>query len=210
MDKKYEHIISLGKLCLPRMIVDHFKMREKFPVRMPFDGSYHEYHFMCEMIADDFKNYLEGSALITTSGGKGMWSKKRAYWNHEKTENFLDLQKNCEQRITQFKSVLSEARSIMFLLWDEDKEHNTKAEKIVEILKHKWPKLEFHVTHYNSFLPGNFKIQGSNYTYINKFFPKEKGPANPNILKKEHAEHLREFMVEFCQILEEDVEKYVK
>ena len=72
---RYEHIISLGKLCLPRMIIDHFKMREKFPIRMPFDGAYHEYNFMCDMISSNFEDYLSNSQLVKISENKNMWKK---------------------------------------------------------------------------------------------------------------------------------------
>ena len=210
MSNKYEHIISLGKLCLPRMIIDHFKMREKFPIRMPFDGSYHEYNFMCDMLSSNFENYLDNSQLVKISENKNMWSKKKAYWNHEKTEDFLELQKNCKARIAQFNYVMTEAKSVMFLFWDEDKQHTTKIEKLVKILKHTWPDLKFHVTHYNTYLHDDFKIDGMNHTYINKPFPKERGCANTNILKKENADYLNNFMTVFCGLLEEDPLKYIK
>lgn len=202
MNQKYKHIISLGKLCLPRMIIDKF--RPKFPIRMPFDGSYHQYDFMCEMLETNFKDYLKDCFLQKLSETKSIWSKKKAYWNHESTEDLSALEKNCADRIAQFNQTLSSGDSIMFLYWDDDKEHSKKIEKVAKIIKNRWPDLKYHVTHYNSMAPEEKIISLENCTYLGKPFPKEKGSANGGILIQENHDYLKDFVSSFCKILEED------
>jgi hypothetical protein len=55
--KKYKYIISLGEDCFMRSLIDRYNIRDKFLIRMPFDGSIHPYEEVCRLIETDFLYY---------------------------------------------------------------------------------------------------------------------------------------------------------
>lgn len=198
----FKHIISLGRLCLARVIIDHLRL--KFKIRMPFDGSYHSYDFMCEMLNTNFKGYLDNVTLQKQPSGNTIWTKGVAFWNHEKTLDFESLEKNCKDRIQQFNDVLNSGDSIMFLHWDELSGHNLRIQKVTDIIKHRWPNLKFHVVQYNSTAPEEKIITGDNYTYMGLPFCEGKLCANEYILKPTYAKELQKVIISLCNILQED------
>jgi hypothetical protein len=205
MNQKYKHIISLGRLCAPRMIVDHFKIREKYPIRMPFDGSYHKYDFVCEMIKNNFKGYLDNATLIDKP--KLMWTKKVAYWNHENGSDFEELKENSRLRIEQFISTLSLKESVLFILNKPDKQHNFDIDELINAFKLNFKNLNFHILHFNSGAPDYLFKKMEYSSYLNKPFD---GDINAKLFLKENASYLNEMLIELCKVLEEDPKKYQK
>jgi hypothetical protein len=183
---EYKHIISLGMLCFGRQFIDYYKIREKFPIRMPFDGAYHSYAFMCASIKNNFQGYLDGVTLKTFDTGKFQWEKNlksrkrhdlsQAYWGHESKDNFIDFEQTNNLRIKQFNDVLGtpDMSILFFLLRDEDT-HNVNIEELHAALNFSYPELKYHVFQLNTIAPNYYKQYLEKSTYLGKPFIGEPG-----------------------------------
>jgi hypothetical protein len=87
---KYKYIISLGKDCFMRSLLDRYNIRYKFKIRMPFYGE-----DMCRLVETDFldynKNTIINSNIFYLSNG--------VVSNHEKTTDINILKNQLYKRI---------------------------------------------------------------------------------------------------------------
>ena len=100
---KYKYIISLGEDCFMRSLIDRYNIREKFKIRMPFDGSIHPYEEICRLIETDFQDYNNNIVWKNNNfyGSNGI------LMNHERTTDINILKDQLNKRIEQFKETLN-------------------------------------------------------------------------------------------------------
>lgn len=103
-------IISLGSHCMSRTIPTRWGL--KLPKIMgelthPFDLSIHPYKAVCQLIKNDFQDYLNPLFLKQNKNGVPINKKYKITFNHEKNEyfyknEFSELIKTYERRIKNF------------------------------------------------------------------------------------------------------------
>ena len=111
---KFQHIISLGEDCFFRSLIDRYNIRNKFPCRMPFDGSIHPYKETCDLICNNFIDYTKN---ITFENNFFYYHDKNIMWNHEKTDNIDSFLYQISKRIDQFETICKNSESILFSIY---------------------------------------------------------------------------------------------
>lgn len=174
--KNFDHIISLGNTCYTRSFPEKFELQEKFPIRMPFDGSVHSYQAVCHVINNDFSDYCNERTAIQFKDGNGNLRLRHEYlhikWVHEKNLDIEDLIENNKKRVSQFLSILrSEAKILFFITW-----HDIPTE-LVNIIKIKYPRLIFKifVLDWSVYDTIRSPVYDKYFTYVNlpRYFPIE-------------------------------------
>ena len=128
---KYKYIISLGEDCFMRSLIDQYNMRDKFKIRMPFDGSVHPYEEMCRLIETDFLNYDNNIVLNNNI----FYKSNGIVFNHEKTTDINNLKTQLYKRIEQFRETLNSGENILFLIHNKNKNINFNFDLIQNALK---------------------------------------------------------------------------
>lgn len=159
----YKYVISLGRDCLMRSIIDRYKLREKFKVRMPFDGSIHGYEEVCRLIETDFADYYDNivhsNSVFRNSRGVS--------WNHEKTNNIESLIIQLKKRVEQFKSILNSGEKILFLIHDKNKDITFDFKLLQTALQNNYPNLKYHIFVFNNYHENYSLSKTENTTYLN-------------------------------------------
>lgn len=159
----YKYVISLGRDCLMRSIIDRYKLREKFKVRMPFDGSIHGYEEVCRLIETDFADYndniVHSNGVFRNSHGVS--------WNHERTNNIESLIVQLKKRVEQFKSILNSGEKILFLIHDKNKEIKFDFKLLQTALQNIYPNLKYHIFVFNNYHENYYLSKTENTTYLN-------------------------------------------
>jgi len=168
--EKYTYIISLGEDCFMRSLVDRYNIRERFKVRMPFDGSVHPYEEMCRLIETDFVDYdnniVFNSNIFFGSNG--------TLFNHEKTTDIDNFKIQLHKRVEQFRKILNDDKKILFLIHNKNKNVDDFNFNLIEnALKNKYPNLKYHIFVFNNYHEEFYINKTENTTYLNIFW-------NPN------------------------------
>ncbi len=166
---KYKYIISLGEDCFMRSLIDRYNIREKFKIRMPFDGSIHPYEEICRLIETDFLDYNNNIVWKNNNfyGSNGI------LMNHERTTDINILKDQLNKRIEQFKETLNCEENILFLIHNKNKNINFNFDLIHKALKNKYPNLKYHIFVFNNYNEEYYINKTENTTYLNIFW-------NPN------------------------------
>jgi len=167
---KYKYIISLGEDCFMRSLIDRYNIRDKFKVRMPFDGSVHPYEEMCRLVDTDFLNYNNNIVFQNNI----FYGSNGAIFNHEKTTDIDNFKNQLCKRVDQFKDILNEGANILFLIHNKNKSiDDFDFELIKNALKNKYPNLNYHIFVFNNYHTDFYINKTENTTYLNIFW-------NPN------------------------------
>jgi hypothetical protein len=166
---KYKYIISLGEDCFMRSLIDQYNMRDKFKIRMPFDGSVHPYEEMCRLIETDFLDYDKNIVLNNNI----FYQSNGVVLNHEKTTDINILKNQLYKRIEQFKETLNEKENILFLIHNKNKNIDFNFNLIENSLKNKYSNLKYHIFVFNNYHEDFYINKTENTTYLNIFW-------NPN------------------------------
>jgi hypothetical protein len=168
----YKYVISLGRDCLMRSLIDRYKLREKFKIRMPFDGSIHGYEEVCRLIDTDFVDYYD-NIVYSNNVFK---NNKGVSWNHEKTNNIELLIVQLRKRVDQFKSILNSGENILFLIHHKNKDIEFDFKLLENALQNKYPNLKYHIFVFNNYHENYYLSKTENTTYMNIFW----NPSNIN------------------------------
>ena len=168
---KYKYIISLGEDCFMRSLIDRYNIRDKFKIRMPFDGSVHPYEEMCRLIETDFLDYDNNIVL----NNNVFYRNNGVIFNHEKTNDVNDLKNQLYKRVEQFRNILNEEENILFLIHNKNKNIDFNFNLITNVLKNKYPNLNYHIFVFNNYHEEFYINKTENTTYLNIFW-------NPNNL----------------------------
>ena len=163
---KYKYIISLGEDCFMRSLIDQYNMRDKFKIRMPFDGSVHPYEEMCRLIETDFLNYDNNIVLNNNI----FYKSNGIVFNHEKTTDINNLKTQLYKRIEQFRETLNSGENILFLIHNKNKNINFNFDLIQNALKNKYPNLKYHIFVFNNYNEEFYINKTENTTYLNIFW----------------------------------------
>ena len=167
---KYKYIISLGEDCFMRSLIDRYNIRDKFEIRMPFDGSVHPYEEMCRLIDTDFEDYDNNISFNTI-----FYSSNGVEFKHEKTTDITSFKIQLKKRVNQFMNILNEGKDILFLIHHKDKNVDFDFNLIKNALKNKYPNLKYHLFVFNNYHTNFYMNKSENTTYLNIFW-------NPNNL----------------------------
>ncbi len=216
---KYKYIISLGEDCFMRSLIDRYNIRDKFKIRMPFDGSIHPYEEMCRLIETDFLDYDKNILLVNNI----FYLSNGVILNHEKTTDIDNLKNQLYKRIEQFKEILNEGESILFLIHNKNKNIYFNFNLIQNALKNRYPNLKYHIFVFNNYHEEFYINKTDNTTYLNIFW-------NPNNIMNFsnlnyddiNNDFIRQMYVtsygidfslkvfkEICSILNEDYNNYI-
>jgi hypothetical protein len=166
---KYKYIISLGEDCFMRSLIDRYNIREKFKIRMPFDGSIHPYEEMCKLIETDFLDYTNNIVWENNN----FHGKNGILMNHERTTDINILKDQLYKRIEQFKETLNSKENILFLIHNKNKNIDFDFDLIQNALKNNYPNLKYHIFVFNNYNEEYYINKTENTTYLNIFW-------NPN------------------------------
>ena len=142
---KYQYkIVSLGSNCLPRTIPTRWGL--KYPKSMgelshPFDLSIHLYETTCELIDNNFKDYLNPLFIKKNNKGIPIHTKYKVYFNHEKSDyfsenNYSKLVEKYQARLENFYKDI--ASSPILFLYVNHKTENTFPVKLARIVQNKF------------------------------------------------------------------------
>lgn len=162
----YKYIISLGEDCFMRSLIDRYHLREKFKIRMPFDGSVHPYEEICRLIQTDFVDYetdvvIKDNVFCNNNG---------VIWNHEITNNIDDFKGQLHKRVEQFRQILNAGEPVLFLIHNKNKNLDFNFDLIECALKLKYPNLKYHVFVFNNYHPEFYINKTATTTYVNIFW----------------------------------------
>lgn len=178
----YKYLISLGEDCFMRSVIDRFQIRDKFKIRMPFDGSIHYYEDICDLISNDFENYKTGIEKYQYYDNKfTKHGKDTIIWNHEKTNDMVSFLNQLDKRVEQFRNILHSGEKILFLLHYKSKSLDFNYTLLEDALKIHYPNIQYHLLVFNNYYPRDFisyyENENENKTYANIFW----NPNNINI-----------------------------
>jgi hypothetical protein len=152
-----------------RSLIDRYNIREKFKIRMPFDGAIHPYEEMCRLIETDFVNY-DNNIVVNDNifyGSNGV------IFNHEKTTDINNFKNQLCKRVEQFRQILNEDCKILFLIHNKNKNADFNFNLIENALKIRFPNLKYHIFVFNNYHQESYINKTKNITYLNIFW-------NPN------------------------------
>jgi hypothetical protein len=213
---KYKYIISLGEDCFFRSLIDRYKIRDKFPVRMPFDGSTHPYTRVCQLIKDKFVDYMdnviyEHNMFLDYSHGTS--------WNHEKTNDMNNFKEQIRKRVTQFEEILNSGEKIMFLIHYKRYDTDFDCTILKNALKESYPNLTYSVFVFNNYCTEYCKkILSEDTTYVNIFWnpphKKYQNDINADFVEQMYItsygiEFSKCVLKELCEVLNENPDKYI-
>jgi hypothetical protein len=149
-----------------RSLIDRYHLREKFKIRMPFDGSVHPYEEMCRLIQTDFVDYetdvvIKDNVFCNNNG---------VIWNHEITNNIDDFKGQLHKRVEQFRQILNAGEPVLFLIHNKNKNLDFNFDLIECALKLKYPNLKYHVFVFNNYHPEFYINKTATTTYVNMFW----------------------------------------
>jgi hypothetical protein len=167
----YKYVISLGEDCFMRSLIDRFQIREKFKIRMPFDGSVHSYEDVCDLISTNFINYKTN--ITNYKDFNNIFIKKSINtitWNHEKTTDLESLIIQLDKRVDQFRNILNSGEKILFLLHYKNATLEFNYNLLEDALKIHYPNLQYHILVFNNYHQHDYISQHENKTYANIFW----------------------------------------
>jgi hypothetical protein len=202
---KFEYIISLGQACCPRAFVDRFKLRKKFPIRMPFDGSGHSFEAICNLIKTDFDYNFEDPKVIKFNGTHYSHT-MGILWQHEKTKDIDSLKIQIQKRAEQFKQTLFSSQNILFIIYFTHQKYNL--DPLISIIEERYPHLNFKIFGFSHFKHEKYsKEKIGKAVYLNIPFTSDDFVAE--MFKTEYGkEYASDVLIEICKTLEEDPIKY--
>lgn len=173
---KYQYkLVSLGNNCLPRTICTRWGL--KLPKVMgelthPFDLAIHPYETVCQLIQNDFEDYLNPSYLKLNDSGFVVHTKYKIKFPHEKSNCIQELIKTYEKRINNFYADICQ-NPIVFVI---RLRQNVAVKKIVEIIKQKFGNTKYKLLSIdttNTPISLNLKYNSlsSNINFIDTSFP---------------------------------------
>ena len=150
--KNYNYkIISLGWTCLPRTVTTRWGLKPRKSQgekSCPFDLAVHSYDTVCQLLDNNFEDYLNSRFLEIEKLKDGnlivINKKYKCRFNHEKGQHWIDndfskLKDTYQKRINNFYDYIK-SYPILFIL---EKSDNVLPEELVEIIVRKFPKLKF-------------------------------------------------------------------
>ena len=154
-----------------RALIDRYNIRQRFKVRMPFDGAIHPYEEMCRLIKTDFSDY-DNNIIFKDNifyGNNGL------KFNHEKTKDINNFKNELYKRKEQFIKILNEGENILFLIHNNNKNMNIDFDfdLLENVLKNKYPNLKYYIFVFNNYHKEFYINKTENTTYLNIFW-------NPN------------------------------
>lgn len=164
---KYDYIISLGEDCFMRSLIDRYNIRDRFKVRMPFDGSTHPYEEMCRLIETDFLDYIDDNIVLNNNI---FYKSNGVVLNHERTTDINNLKTQLHKRVLQFRETLNGAKNILFLIHYKNKDIHFNFDLIQNTLKNKYPNLKYHIFVFNNYHEEFYINKTENTTYLNIFW----------------------------------------
>ena len=157
-------LVSLGSHCLPRTIPTRWGL--KYPKSMgelshPFDLSVHLYETICQVINNDFEDYLNPSFLQHDINKIPVHTKYDVYFNHERGDdfvenNYLKLIEKYRARINNFYKDI--ASSPILFLYVNHKKENIFPSKLAQIVQNKFADVHHKFLYINTGQP-NFDTQ---------------------------------------------------
>ncbi len=104
----YNHIISLGRNCLPRTVLTHagYKPRKRDgELSLPFDLSIHSYESVCKLLDNDFQDYVNPDYICIDKNKIIHTKYTKVEFTHESIEDYLDFytQNNFEELILRYQ-----------------------------------------------------------------------------------------------------------
>ena len=147
-----------------RSLIDRYSLRDRFKIRMPFDGSVHPYEEVCRLIDTDFVDYGES---MTYESNMFVDSVKGIKWNHEQTTDADNLRVQLAKRVEQFRSVLSESKGVLFVIHTNNTHLDFDFESLTVALKKRYPELKYHILVFNNTVKEYYKNINGNTTYVN-------------------------------------------
>jgi hypothetical protein len=216
---KYKYIISLGEDCFMRSLIDRYNIRDKFQIRMPFDGSIHPYEEMCRLIETDFLDYDKNIVLNNNI----FYQSNGVVLNHEKTTDINILKNQLYKRIEQFKETLNEKENILFLIHNKNKNIDFNFNLIENSLKNKYSNLKYHIFVFNNYHEDFYINKTENTTYLNIFWNPNNianfSNLNYNDINNDFIEQMYitpygidfslKILKEICSILSEDYNNFI-
>lgn len=150
-DTTYSHIISLGRNCLPRVILTHsgYKPRKaQGELTLPFDLSIHSYENVCSLIENDFKFYIDANFIeikeekIVHTYYKGVEFPHESgakYIEFFSKNNFEELVKKFQKRVENFYAYIAD-NDILFVC-----NFSKYPKELAQVIKTKFPELRFKI-----------------------------------------------------------------
>lgn len=196
-----------------RSLIDRYTLRDRFKVRMPFDGSVHPYEEVCRLIDTDFADYGQD---ITYESTMFVHAVKGIKWNHEQTTDADNLRVQLAKRVEQFRSVLSESKGVLFVIHTTSSRVGFDFELLEKALTKQYPTLNYHILVFNNTMNEYFRNTIINKTYVNiPWTP----PAIYNsdmtmdfIIQMYNTDYGKEYsarvLKELCRILNEEYTTY--
>lgn len=181
---------------------------------MPFDGSFHSYERICQLIDTNFKDYMDN---VTYENNMFVDNSNGSFWNHEQTNDRNNFQIQIWKRVKQFEEILQTNERIMFLI--HYKKYNTEFDFDIlnNVLKRKYPNLRYSVFVFNNYCSNYYKVISDNTTYLNIFWDSPDKPyseINDNFTAQMYKtpygiEFSRRVLIELCEALGEYPHQYI-
>ena len=162
-------VVSLGSNCLPRTVPTRWGL--KYPKSMgelshPFDLSVHFYDAICQLINNDFEDYLNPLFLKHDRNKIPANTKYNVHFNHEKGNDFLknnysELIKRYQSRIDNFYQCINKF-PVLFVHVNH-KNETIFPSKLARIVKEKFLDLHHKILYIN--------IGQSNFNLHDRVFP---------------------------------------
>lgn len=147
---KYNHIISLGKDCMSRSIPTRYLLKKKKKegeLTLPFDLAIHRYDAVCDLINNEFYNYVNSECLEIENG---IIQHKEYFirYTHERDSiffenNFYYLTKKYEERVANFYNYIKDDRILFISTFP------VYPIELYSILKIKFPGLNFKLLNFD-------------------------------------------------------------
>jgi len=176
---KYNYkIVSLGSNCMSRTIPTRWGL--KLPKSMgelthPFDLSVHPYGSICQVIENDFQDYLNPLLFKQNHNGVPKHKKYQVVFNHERDsyfsqDNFSPLIKKYEERIKNFYHDIYQS-PILFLYVNKPNENNFPLE-LAQVVQNKFKDVHHKLLYINT-KELNFDLNKSQFpeNLIAKYIP---------------------------------------
>ncbi|ELS00524.1 Putative papain-like cysteine peptidase (DUF1796) [Xenococcus sp. PCC 7305] len=149
-------IVSLGSNCMSRTIPTRWGLKlskSMGELTHPFDLSIHPYNSVCQVIENEFQDYLDPILLKKNHNGVPKHKKYQIVFNHERDSyfsqnNFRQLIKIYEARIKNFYHDVNKY-SIIFLYFNKPKENIFPLE-LAKIIQNKFKEVNHKLLYINT------------------------------------------------------------
>lgn len=204
----YKHIISLGEDCFMRSMIDRYSFRNRFPVRMPFDGASHPYDSVCKLIETGFLKYTH-NIRYNPANHYFYNDEYDIAWNHEKTSDIPSFIEQCQKRVTQFETTLTESSSVLFLVHKYGNIERHIGEKLKAIIENKYPALSFHILILYHTSPELILEKQEKVTFVSMPWDMTRDWVSEMYITEYGIQYSTRVMELICDILGESADRYV-